>query len=49
MSKHDYKHMGDSVFSEYWNKPEATAETFTDDGWFKTGKHVHNLREFSKY
>jgi long-chain acyl-CoA synthetase len=21
----------------YWNKPEATAAAFTDDGWFKTG------------
>jgi long-chain acyl-CoA synthetase len=21
----------------YWNKPEATAATFTDDGWLKTG------------
>ena len=28
---------GESVFKEYWNKPEATQKTFTDDGWFKTG------------
>ena len=21
----------------YWNKPEATAEVITDDGWFRTG------------
>jgi acyl-CoA synthetase (AMP-forming)/AMP-acid ligase II len=21
----------------YWNKPEATAETMTDDGWFRSG------------
>uniref|UniRef100_UPI0037E8AE23 malonate--CoA ligase ACSF3, mitochondrial n=1 Tax=Semicossyphus pulcher TaxID=241346 RepID=UPI0037E8AE23 len=28
---------GPSVFKEYWNKPEATRESFTDDGWFKTG------------
>jgi malonyl-CoA/methylmalonyl-CoA synthetase len=28
---------GGNVFKAYWNKPEATAETFTDDGWFKTG------------
>lgn len=28
---------GPSVFREYWNKPEATRESFTDDGWFKTG------------
>jgi long-chain acyl-CoA synthetase len=24
-------------FPGYWNKPEATAETFTEDGWLKTG------------
>ena len=28
---------GPNVFKEYWNKPEATAEAFTSDGWFKTG------------
>ena len=28
---------GPSVFKGYWNKPEATAESFTMDGWFKTG------------
>jgi malonyl-CoA/methylmalonyl-CoA synthetase len=28
---------GPNVFSEYWRKPEATKETFTKDGWFKTG------------
>lgn len=25
------------VFAGYWNKPEQTAETFTEDGWLKTG------------
>jgi malonyl-CoA/methylmalonyl-CoA synthetase len=28
---------GQNVFKEYWNKPEATFEAFTKDGWFKTG------------
>lgn len=28
---------GDSVFKEYWGKPEATIKSFTNDGWFKTG------------
>ena len=30
-SKHD------GVFQGYWNKPEKTAETFTEDGWLRTG------------
>ena len=29
------KHNG--VFLGYWNKPEKTAETFTEDCWLKTG------------
>ena len=28
---------GANVFLEYWQRPEATAATFTEDGWFKTG------------
>jgi malonyl-CoA/methylmalonyl-CoA synthetase len=28
---------GPSVFHAYWGKPEATANSFTADGWFKTG------------
>lgn len=28
---------GDMVFREYHGKPVQTKETFTDDGWFKTG------------
>jgi long-chain acyl-CoA synthetase len=29
------KHAG--VFQGYWNKPDKTAETFTEDGWLMTG------------
>lgn len=28
---------GNMVFKEYHDKPAQTKETFTDDGWFKTG------------
>ena len=28
---------GTTVFDGYWNNPTATAESFTDDGWFNTG------------
>jgi len=28
---------GPGVFLEYWRRPEATAEAFTGDGWFRTG------------
>jgi len=28
---------GPSVFKGYWNKPKETAESFTADGWLKTG------------
>jgi long-chain acyl-CoA synthetase len=26
-----------AVFQGYWNKPEKTAEAFTEDGWLRTG------------
>jgi long-chain acyl-CoA synthetase len=28
---------GPNVFREYWRNPDATRETFTDDGWLLTG------------
>ncbi len=28
---------GPNVFSGYFERPDATAESFTDDGWFRTG------------
>jgi malonyl-CoA/methylmalonyl-CoA synthetase len=28
---------GASVFREYWGRPEATREAFTEDGWFCSG------------
>ena len=34
---------GGSVFKEYYLRPELNAESFDDDGWFKTGdKATHN-------
>lgn len=28
---------GESVFLEYWRRPEETKKSFTTDGWFRTG------------
>ena len=28
---------GEHVFAGYWRRPEATAQAFTPDGWFRTG------------
>lgn len=36
---------GPSVFQEYWNKPLETRESFTCDGWFKTGWTNNNKKK----
>jgi malonyl-CoA/methylmalonyl-CoA synthetase len=28
---------GANVFKEYWNKPKETIDSFTADGWFRSG------------
>lgn len=28
---------GPTVFQAYWQRPQATTDAFTDDGWFRTG------------
>lgn len=40
---------GDMVFREYLNKPEQTKETFSDDGWFKTGDTAEFLKDRNIY
>ncbi|WP_158737764.1 class I adenylate-forming enzyme family protein [Alteribacillus sp. YIM 98480] len=43
---------GDSLFKGYWNLPELTKNSFTDDGWYRTGdiirieedRHVYHVR-----
>ena len=30
---------GPTLFRGYWNDPGATAAAFTEDGWYKTGRH----------
>ena len=36
---------GDNNFSGYWNNPEATAEAFTPDGFYKTGDIVEEVAD----
>lgn len=31
---------GANVFAGYWRRPDETAASFTDDGWFRTGDQV---------
>lgn len=31
---------GDNIFQGYWRNPTRTADSFTDDGWFRTGDLV---------
>lgn len=41
--------MGPTVFSEYWNRPDATDEAFTEDGYFDTGDVAEFNSEFQSY
>ena len=34
---------GDNVFKKYWNRPEVTQKSFTNDGWFKTGEITYGI------
>jgi len=36
---------GENIFSGYWNNPQATAEAFTADGFYKTGDIVEEMSD----
>jgi malonyl-CoA/methylmalonyl-CoA synthetase len=40
---------GDVVFKEYFNKKEQTEQSFTEDGWFKTGDTAEFIKEQNIY
>ncbi|CAF4799985.1 unnamed protein product [Pieris macdunnoughi] len=40
---------GPCIFKEYYKNPEATAETFHEDGWFKTGDMFYRDESFNYY
>ena len=40
---------GPTVFQRYWNRPEATAAEFDENGWFKTGDIASYCQERSSF
>jgi malonyl-CoA/methylmalonyl-CoA synthetase len=40
---------GPTVFQEYWNRPNATQEAFTEDGWFHTGDVAEYNADLDSY
>ncbi|CAB0040312.1 unnamed protein product [Trichogramma brassicae] len=36
----DLQVKGENVFKHYWQRPEVTEKSFTDDGWFKTAQSI---------
>eukprot|EP00934_Nitzschia_sp_Nitz4_P008384 Nitzschia sp. Nitz4//scaffold159_size51929//42962//44770//NITZ4_ACSL//1//CDS//3329537607//8374//frame0 len=40
---------GPNVFREYWNRPDATTEAFTEDGYFRTGDVAEYSEELESY
>jgi len=36
---------GPNIMLEYWNNPEATAEVFTEDGFYRTGDIVEEMAD----
>lgn len=40
---------GPTVFKEYFNFPQLTKESFSEDGWFKTGDTARYLKDLGVY